>query len=102
MLLKLMSWGCTPVLVFDGSLRFKPKDGERKRREDARRAAQDKLNAGGPLSPEEKHKLQRAAFKPGMRLMEAVACMAHAHGIPFVFAPMQADQQLTHAGHRRR
>jgi len=96
MLLKLMSWGCTPILVFDGSLRFKPKDGERQRREDARRAAQDKLNAGGPLSLEEKRKLLRASFKPGQRLMHAVACMAQTHGIPFVFAPFQADQQLTY------
>jgi 5'-3' exonuclease len=96
MLLKLMSWGCTPVLVFDGSLRFKPKDGERKRREDARRAAQDKLMAGGPLSLEEKRKLLRASFKPGQRLMQAVACMAYLHGIPFMFSPMQADQQLTY------
>ena len=95
MLLKLMSWGCTPVLVFDGSLRFKPKDGERKRREDARCAAQEKLNAGGPLSLEEKRKLLRVSFKPGQRLMHAVACMAHLHGIPFMFSPMQADQQLT-------
>jgi exonuclease-1 len=96
MLLKLMSWGCTPVLVFDGLLRFKPKDGERQRREEARRAALEKLNAGGPLSVDEKHKLQRAVLKPGMRLMKALACMAQAHGIPFVFSPMQADQQLTY------
>jgi exonuclease-1 len=96
MLLKLMAWGCTPVLVFDGSRRFKPKEGERTRRENARLAAQAKLNAGGPLSLDEKLKLLRASFKPGQRLMQAVACMSQVHGIPFVFSPMQADQQLTY------
>jgi hypothetical protein len=96
MLQKLLSFGCTPLLVFDGALRFAPKTEERARREEVRLAAVNKLRAGGPLSPEETRRLQQISFKPGRLLMLAVAKMAFELSVPFIFAPMQADPQLAY------
>ena len=93
---KLISFGCTPVLVFDGCRAFAPKAKERARREEQRLAALQLLRSGTVADPEARRKLEQKSFKPGRGLMSAVARMACSMGIPFLFAPFQADQQLVY------
>jgi hypothetical protein len=96
----LLDMGCSPFLVFDGHLASKPKEGERKRREERRNNAVLALrkHAAGTalLSPEELKRSERASFKPGSDLMAAVHSAALDMGINCLWAPMQADQQLVY------
>lgn len=96
----LLDMGCSPFLVFDGHLASKPKDGERKRREERRnnalRALRDHAAGTKLLTPEDLKRNERASFKPGNELMDAVHFAALEMGINCVRAPMQADQQLVY------